>query len=398
MRTTADTVIIGGGVMGASIAYHLSEMGHTNVVLLERKSLAAEGTGHSGALVRQHYSQEPLVKMAVRSVQIFEEFEERTGRANVFTQNGWIKIGSAEMRPEMERLIKRNRTLGVKADLLTIDEVEKLIPGINTDGIGSALIEHGGGYADPVATTEGFADVARSRGVEIIEGVSATGIETKAGRVSGVITSASDGNVSGNKTISTEFVVNAAGPWAPEVARWVGIDLPIKVTREQDLVVESDDAALRPEYPVSDGLDRIYWRRDRGRLLVGDGHPKESEYVDPDDFKIAHDANFELEVMARLKHRIPGFADHARVIGGYASLYDVTPDWHPILGGVDGVDGYINCNGWSGHGFKLGPSVGELIAQEIVNGNSSSIDISSLNLDRFEKGALLAGSYAGNQA
>ena len=392
MRTTADAVIIGGGVMGASIAYHLSEMGFTDVVLLERKHLAAEGTGHSGALVRQHYTQEPVVQMAVRSVQIFEEFEARTGRAGVFKQTGWIKIGSDEMRSEMERLIARNRSLGVKADLLTVDELEKLIPGINTDGIGSALIEHGGGHADPVATTEGLADVARSRGIEIVEGVSAIGIETTASRVSSVTTSAN------NEVVSTEIVVNAAGPWSPEIARWVGIDLPIKVTREQDLVVESDDAALRPEYPVSDGLDRIYWRPDRGRLLAGDGHPKENEFVNPDDFKSTHDANFEMEMMARLKHRIPNFANHARVIGGYASLYDITPDWHPILGRVDGIDGYINCNGWSGHGFKLGPSAGELIAEEIVDGKSSSIDISSLNFDRFEKGALLTGSYAGNQA
>jgi sarcosine oxidase subunit beta len=392
MRSTADAVIIGGGVMGASIAYHLSETGYTNVVVLERRHLAAEGTGHSGAIVRQHYSQDPVIQMAVRSVQIFEQFEERTGRAGVFNQTGWIKIGSAEMVPEMERLIDRHRTFGVTADLLTIDELVELIPGINPDGIGSALIEHGGGYADPVATTEGLADVARSRGIEIVEGVSATGIEMTGGRVSSVTTSVD------NEAIDTEFVVNAAGPWSPVVAGWVGIDLPIEVTREQDLVLETDDESLRPVYPVSDGLDRIYWRRDRGRLLAGDGHPKENEFVNPDDFKTTHDANFEMEMMAQLKHRIPRFADHARVIGGYASLYDVTPDWHPILGRVDGVDGYINCNGWSGHGFKLGPAVGELIAEEIVNGQASSIDISSLNLDRFEKGALLAGSYAGNQA
>lgn len=390
MRTTAGVVIIGGGVMGASIAYHLSEKGFNDVILLERKHLAAEGTGHSGALVRQHYSQDPVVKMAVRSVRIFEEFEDRTGRTGVFSQTGWIKIGSADMRAEMERLIERHRPLGVKADLLTIDELEKLIPGINTDGIGSALIEHGGGHADPVATTEGLADVARSRGVKVVEGVSATGISLTANRVSGVTTD--DGE------ISTEIIVNAAGPWSPEVAGWVGIDLPIKVTREQDLILETDDANLRPEYPVSDGLDRIYWRRDRDRLLAGDGHPKENEFVNPNDYKNTHDANFELELMARLKHRIPGFTDHARVIGGYASLYDITPDWHPILGRVDGIDGYINCNGWSGHGFKLGPSVGELIAEDIVDGKSSSIDISSLGLDRFEKGALLSGSYAGNQA
>ena len=390
MRTTADTVIIGGGVMGASIAYHLSEMGFVNVVLLERKSLASEGTGHSGAIVRQHYSQDAVVQMAVRSVRIFEEFEDRTGQVGVFRQTGWIKIGSAEMRSEMERNIERHRTLGVNADLLTADEIEKLIPGINTDGIGCALIEHDGGYADPVATTKGLAHVARSRGVEIAEGVSATDIEMNTSGIRGVTTT--DGFV------STEIVVNAAGPWSPEVARWVGIDLPIKVTREQDLVLQTADRTLRPEYPVSDGLDRIYWRRDRSRILAGDGHPKENEFVNPNDFKQTHDSNFELDLMARLRFRIPRFANHAKVVGGYASLYDVTPDWHPILGDIHGLDGYLNCNGWSGHGFKLGPSAGELIAEQIVNGSSSSIDISSLRLDRFEKGALLAGSYAGNQA
>ena len=223
-----------------------------------------------------------------------------------------------------------------------------------------------------------------------MEGVSATGIQTTANRVRAVTTT--DG------IIYTEIVVNAAGPWSSEVARWVGVDLPIKVTREQDLVLETVDTDFRPEYPVSDGLDRIYWRPDHGRLLAGDGQPKESEFVNPDDFNLSHDANFELEMMARIKLRIPRFANRAKVIGGYASLYDVTADWHPILGSVDGLDGYLNCNGWSGHGFKLGPSVGELIAEEIVDGSSSSIDISSLRLERFEKGALLSGSYAGNQA
>jgi sarcosine oxidase subunit beta len=164
MKSTADVVIIGGGVMGASIAYNLSEKGVTNVVLLERKTLAAEGTGHSGALVRQHYSQDPIIQMAVRSVKMFEEFEERTGRANVFSQTGWVKIGSAEMKAEMERNIERHRAFGIEADFLSIDDLRKMMPGINPEGIGSALIEHKGGHADPTATTEGLAEVARSRG------------------------------------------------------------------------------------------------------------------------------------------------------------------------------------------------------------------------------------------
>ena len=391
MRKRADVVIIGGGVMGAAIAYHLSERGCTDVVLLERKTLAAEGTGHSGALVRQHYSQNPLIQMAVRSVWIFEEFEERTGRKNVFSQTGWIKIGSTEMVAEMESNIERHRAFGVKADMLSIHELLELIPGINPEGIGAALIEHSGGHADPVATTEGLAEVAKSRGAEIAEGVSATGISVSGGRVTAVETTAG--------TVAAPVVVNAAGPWGAAVGSWVGLDIPIKITREQDILLEAPDQPdLRPRYPVSNGLDRTYWRRDRGRLLAGDGHPKENEYVNADDYKATHDQRFEVEMMARLKHRLPAFADSARVVGGYASLYDVTPDWHPILGRADGIDGYLNCVGWSGHGFKLGPAVGELIAEEILDGRASSIDISTLGLDRVARGALLAGSYAGNQA
>ncbi len=392
MRRTAEVVIIGGGVMGASTAYHLAARGCTDVVLLERRSLAAEGTGHSGALVRQHYSQDVVTLIALRSVEIFEQFEELTGYRDVFDQVGWIKLGSEEMRPAMEENLERHRALGVDVRTMSMEELREAIPGINTDGIGAALFEPRGGYADPIATTHGLADAARSRGVEIVEGVTATGIRVENGAVAGVETDLGE-------TISTPTVVDAAGPWGAAVASWVGVDIPIRVTREQDIVLRCSDEALVPRHPVSNGADCIYWRREQGEmLLAGDGHPKEIEYADPDAYDTGHDAAFEEMMAQRLAHRLPKFAELAEVVRGYASLYDVTPDWHPVLGRVPEVEGFMCCTGFSGHGFKLGPYTGKLIAEEILDGEATSLDISSLRLDRFARGALLQGSYAGNQA
>jgi sarcosine oxidase subunit beta len=391
MRKTADVVIIGGGVMGASVAYHLAMRGCTDVVVLEAKSLAAEGTGHSGALVRQHYSQDVVTEIALRSVRMFERFEELTGERNVFQQTGWIKIGSDAMRPEMERLIGRHRRIGVEVNILSIPDLQKMIPGINTDGLGCALYEPRGGYADPVATTLGFANVARSKGVEIREGVAATGIRCSKGKVTAVDTTAG--------TVETPVAVNAAGPWGRRIASWAGVKVPVQVTREQDVVLACDDQSLMPKYPVSNGVDRDYWRREAGALLlVGDGHPKESERADPDNFNRQADLSFQEMIAARLRHRLPAFAEHARVVRGYASLYDVTPDWHPILGRVDAVEGLVLCVGFSGHGFKLGPATGGLIAEEILDGKARSLDISPLRLSRFAEKKLLQGAYAGNQA
>jgi glycine/D-amino acid oxidase-like deaminating enzyme len=391
MRTSADVVIIGGGVMGASIAFHLAARGVTNVVLLEAKDLASEGTGHSGALVRQHYSQDVVTRIALRSVEIFEQFEQLTGRKGVFHQTGWIKLGTLAMRVSMERLVERHRRIGVDVRTLSLSDLEAAIPGINVDGIGAALIEPRGGHADPVATTLGFADAARARGVEINRRTAATGIHVQHGKVVAVETAAG--------AVATRTVVDAAGPWGARVASWIGVDVPIQVTREQDVVLACDDGSLMPLIPVSNGVDRDYWRREEGvRLLVGDGHPKEIEVADPGNFNRRADASFEAMIMGRLRHRLPAFAAQARIDGGYASLYDVTPDWHPVLGRVPEVEGFLLCLGFSGHGFKLGPAIGELMAEEIVDGRARGIDISPLRLSRFAEGKPLEGAYAGNQA
>ena len=157
MQSSADVVIIGGGVMGASTAYHLAARGCTNVVLLEARTLAAVGTGHSGAIVRQHYSQDVTTLLALRSVEMFENFEELTGRSGVFHQVGWLKLGPPDVVGAMDENSNRHRELGVTVEEVPLEDLPDFIPGINTDGLGAALFEPRSGYADPVGTTQGFA-------------------------------------------------------------------------------------------------------------------------------------------------------------------------------------------------------------------------------------------------
>ena len=391
MQGSADVVIIGGGVMGASTAYHLAMRGCTNVVLLEARTLAAVGTGHSGAIVRQHYSQDVTTLLALRSVEMFENFEELTGRSGVFNQTGWLKLGPRDVVGAMDENSNRHRALGVDLEEVPLEDLPNYVPGINTEGLGAALFEPRSGYADPVGTTQGFASRAQELGAAVHEGTPATGIEIDAGRVTGVETAAG--------RISTPVVVNATGPWSGIVASWAGILVPITVTREQDILLRCDDAAVTPRLAVSNGADRTYWRpAGDGQVLAGDGYPKDIETADPDDYDTGSDESFRSSMMDRLGHRLPQFTPRAAIVSSYASLYDVTPDWHPIVGNDPDVTGFMHCEGFSGHGFKLGPAVGKTVAETILDGKPSTVDISPYRLERFAEGALLAGSYAGNQA
>ena len=391
MQSTADVVIIGGGVMGASTAYHLAVRGCTNVVLLEARTLAAVGTGHSGAIVRQHYSQDVTTLLALRSVEMFENFEELTGRSGVFHQTGWLKLGPPDVVGAMDENSNRHRALGVTVEEVPLKALPDFVPGINTEGLGAALFEPRSGHADPVATTQGFASRAQQLGAAVHEGTPATGINVTNGCVTGVQTGA------GN--ISTPVVVNATGPWSGIVASWAGIEVPITVTREQDILLRCDDAGVTPRLAVSNGADRTYWRpAGDGQVLAGDGYPKDIEPADPDHYDADSDESFRSGMMERLVHRLPQFTSRAQIVSSYASLYDVTPDWHPIVGNDPDVTGFVHCEGFSGHGFKLGPAVGKTVAETILDGKASTVDISPYRLERFAEGALLAGSYAGNQA
>ena len=388
MNATADAVVIGAGVNGASIAFNLMQRGMRKVMVVEKYLLASGGTGKSAAVIRQHYSNPPLVRMMKRSIEIFINFAEVVGGSAGFHGTGWAFL----VPPESVLLFRQNlamqQGIGIRTREISREELLNIEPRFNLEDVETVGYEPESGYADPTRTTASYLQSACSRGAELQQGCDVISIGTDGNRVTEVVTS--------KGRISTPIAVNAAGPWSNRVAEMVGLSIPIEVSREQEILVAPPTGEARPRLAVSDMAQAIYYRPVRHQLLVGRGFPKEYEYVNPDRFRETLDSDFIEETKARLTHRLPAYAD-GLVMGGKTGLYDITPDWHPVLGST-AVDGFFVAAGFSGHGFKLAPAIGELMAQEIVDGKASDVDISGFTLDRFANNELFGSTYGGNRA
>ena len=390
MKKTADAVVIGGGIAGASTLYYLAKMGLRATVLLEKGDLASGSTGDSAAMVRQHYSNEVSIRLVRESLRFFQEFADEFDCASVFHGVGWIFLCEPDARQAFYDNMAQLRRLGVRTWEISVEDAAEELPGLNTDGIGPVAFEPDSGYADPRGTVNALVRKAETLGVEVHTDTAATGLVVQKGRVSGVATASG--------TIATPIVVNAAGPWAAEVGRWAGLDLPLELSREQDVVIRLPGSVPPLRRVVSNMVDRTYFRPEGdGMLLAGVGHPKENEPVDPDSYRRNADAEFVDDVSRRLEHRLPGLAG-AEVVSSWAGLYTITPDWNMMVGAAPGVDGLYLAVGGSGHSFKLGPAIGRCLAELITEGRASTVDITPLRPDRFDSGAPLRSTYGGNRA
>ena len=386
---TADVVVIGAGINGAATAYNLLREGVQNVVLLERQLIASGGTGRSAAIIRQHYSNEELVRMVKRSVEIFRRFDDVVGGDPGFVKTGWAFLVPSEVSAGLSSNLEIGRRLGVGVKEISREELKELDSRIELMDVHRIAYEPDSGYADPRLSTHAYVKRFTELGGRLMQLTAVQGIVVEGGAIAAVSTDKGE--------ISTRVVVNAAGPWAPRVASWVGVDVPIRVTREEEIVYQTTAWGGPPRLCFSDMAKAIYYRPDgTTRTLVGRGFPKEYEYVEADSYNQEVDAGFIEETGRRFRERWPVFAN-ALALNSYTGLYDVTPDWHPILGRVDEVEGFYLCAGFSGHGFKIGPAIGELMAAEILSG-SPPIDISRFNLSRFETGALFKAAYGANRA
>ena len=387
---SVDAVVIGAGVNGASTAYNLVKRGVKNVVLVDKYLIASGGTGRSAAIIRQHYSNEELIRMVKRSVEVFHHFDDEVGGNPGFVNTGYGFLVPEESADGFKRNIALQQSLGIDTRVISKEEFQELQPGIELSDVHIIAYEPGSGYADPHDTTYSYVQRFRELGGELQQMTEATGLLMENGSIKGVRTSKGD--------LSTDVVINAAGPWAQNVARWAGVDVSIKVTREEEMIIETRDVGGPPKMPISDACKAIYYRPAGGtHTLLGRGFPKEYEYVDPDHYKESADVEFIEQAVSLFVERFPSY-ENALLVNAYTGLYDVAEDWHPILGKVTGVDGFYMCAGFSGHGFKIAPSVGELMAEEIVEGKARTIDIERFNLSRFEKNELLHGSYGANRA
>ncbi len=390
MVKTADVVIIGGGAIGTSLLYHLTEKGVRNVVLLEKGLLCAGSTGDSAAIMRQHYSNEVSIRLVKKSLEIFQHFPEMFDGAEVLHNVGWYFLVPPEATELFRDNIAQLKRLGVRTWEMSLADAAEALPGLNMEGIGCVAFEPDSGYVDPHGMASAFAAKAKSKGAHVYLQTPARDIKLSNGSVSAVVTDQGE--------ISTPVVVNAAGPWAKVVGRWMGLDLPLEVTRESEIVARIPADIPPVRHSVSNMVDRTYWRPERrGMLLVGVGHPKENELVDPNQYSREVSRDFVEDLTRRLSHRLPSM-EGAMFVKGWSGLYTVTPDWNMILEKNPDVEGLYLAVGGSGHSFKISPAIGLCMAELIVDGAASTVDITSLRGARFTAQTHLSSTYGGNRA
>ncbi|HEY7654829.1 MAG TPA: FAD-dependent oxidoreductase [Methylomirabilota bacterium] len=380
---TADAVIIGGGVTGVSLAFHLAGLGVRRVLVLERKFLGAGGTGRSVGIIRQLYPTPETTRMVRASLDVFRSFDDAVGGHSGYVGCGALIGVSPVMRAGLLARVEQQRALGVRAQVLEPKELSRIEPRIDPTGLGAVLYEPESGYGDPSAVTAGYAEAARRRGASIEQGAEVIEILKTGDRVSGVATT--------TDRIAAPIVVNAAGLWSPRVARLADIALPIVIGRHPVFIVERQAAFGAAHMVYMDLAGGSYVRPETGNLtLTGSLTDDEAQHpMDPE--LLGSEAGFDEAgvALARTAQALPGLAD-ARLSRSYAGAFDITPDWMPILD-ESPLGGFFVAAGMSGHGFKLAPMVGAMMAARIT-GAASPVSLAPFRLDRFREAAS-AGTF-----
>ncbi len=386
-QQTADVIIIGGGITGTSTAYQLALRGY-RTILFEKRFLAAGGTGRTGGIIRQHYSNEITARMALRSLHVWRDFDNCVGG-----DPGWVHTGALfVVGPNDIEALKANIALqqrvGINTEFVDAQAIHELAPYLHVDDIGGAAYEPDSGCADGSMAATAYADRAKALGAAIRQGIEVRAITVQGDAVTGVDTS--DGQ------FSAPVVVNAAGAWGARLAKAAGYDTPVEASRHQIAVFRQPVDMPASGHPVvADFIQGFYMRPETGRLtLAGSIEASEAaNRVDPDNYAETVDMAFNADMAERTEHRMPPMGE-AQVGRGWAGIYDVSLDWHPIIGPMPGLDGFICAYGWSGSGFKMGPVTGEIIADLATGEKRCPIDPHPFRFERFAEGDLIQGQYA----
>ncbi|GAB4546479.1 MAG: FAD-binding oxidoreductase [Anaerolineales bacterium] len=371
---TADVVIIGGGVMGASAAYHLAARGVKNIVLLEKEETFGSGaTGRCAGGVRYQFSTEINVRLSQASLPMLERFKDEIGQDSGYRPCGYLLVATNISDAQaFQRNVKMQNKLGVPAQLLSGDEVRARLPLMNFQDALAGTFNAKDGLADPNSVVMGYIGAAQRLGAQALTKTEVTGIRLRGESVEAVETN--------RGLIWTRSILNAAGPWAGVVGRMAGVEIPIQPVRRQ-MFTTNPLNDLPADFPfVIDFSQSLYFHREGAGLLVGMSNPKETPGFDQNV-----DEDFELTNLEAAIARLP-LLERASRAAHWAGLYEVTPDAHPIFGGANG---FYLCAGFSGHGFMHGPVAGKLMAEYMLDGKFSTLDVSMLDLQRFAEGRLI---------
>jgi sarcosine oxidase subunit beta len=377
-----DILVVGGGVIGTSIAFALARRQVGKVVLLEKSHLGAGSSGKSGAIIRQHYSNRLTASMAQKSLRVFEHFEDVVGGLGglggppVFTRTGMILVTHQRDRAGLEANIAMQRELGIKVNLVSAEEVAAIDRNVLIGEDELAAYESEAGYVEAVQVVASFAEAARREGADIRLGVEVKGIITERDKLVGVDTN--------EGRYSAGCVVLATGPWAGQLALAGGLRLPVQSCRTQVALFRRPADFGRRGAVYCDFVQGIYFKPTHGEMIHAGSLAGEElqDPVDPDHYDEAANGSWLPQVRQRLSRRYPAMhRGYGR--GGYGALYGITADWHPILDRLPGLEGGYCAVGFSGHGFKMSPIVGQLMAELIVDGKAGALDIAPLRFSRF---------------
>ncbi|MGF6439670.1 NAD(P)/FAD-dependent oxidoreductase [Paraburkholderia youngii] len=385
-----DVVVIGAGVIGTSVAFHLQKLGARNVLVLDRATIGAGTTSQSSGILRTHYSVKENVELARKSWSVFNDFAAYLGDEEASC--GLVKCGYMIVSADNEKLeplrasLEQQKAQGIPLELLDAQQAKERMPIAIFDDAALIGYEPEAGFADAYLTATSFARAARRGGVTIRENVTVNRLLIESGKVVGVSTSVGD--------FSTGAVISTQNIWTPELAGWTGRTLPLAPERHAVLALECPEAPYTFQMPVfkdlaSEGM--LYYRSYGGnRMLVSEGVVGEKlSTADTEQGDIPMD--YVVDVGAQVAERFPAY-ETAGIASSWTGVYDVTPDWNPVLGALPGIDGLVVGYGFSGHGFKLSPTVGKILAQAAL-GRPIDVSLKPYSIERFATGELLTGKY-----
>lgn len=378
-------VVVGGGLIGLSIARALAERGAGDVLVLERAALASGGTGKSSGIVRSHYGVPSIAKLSWNSVPTLE----RLGAEIGFRQVGYSVIVGEPDVAALTANVAMQQSLGIETELIPVDLLAARWPGMRTSDVAAVAYEERGGFADATQLALHFGARARDLGAGVRQDCPVARILTREDAVAGV-------ELVGGEVVAADEVVLAAGWWSRSLLAQLGVDFPCEAYRSELLIVDAGEP-LGDLPVVSDLVSLQYCRVEgAGQLLVGnsDHEAAENRFVDPDHYSnVASEATTE-KFGAKILHRFPGFPDPA-VTHSYAGVYDVPPDWNPVIAPLAAVRGLTLAAGFAGHGFKMSPAVGDLVADLMLDGGSADpgVDAADFRLERFAEGRPLTSPH-----